>query len=384
MQNAIPVWSAAVALTCALAAPASALAGDSTTVTLDPPGAGTGPNQGTGCFGCTFGINQFGAIAGTYLDSTNVFHGFLRTREGEIITFDAPGADATPNAYNGTWAQNINDDGAITGVSYDAMGAAHGYLRSPDGRFTAFDVPGAINGTWPIYLGGEGEVVGYSLDANLLFHAFLRRANGTFATFVGRGACTSGTPAGCFGSEATYIDANGRIVGNFSDSSANLVQHGLIRGQGGSVITFDAPGAGTGLYQGTGCPGCNFGGNRWGAIAGTYTDSDNVFHGFLRGPEGKFITFEATGAGTGAYQGTGCFSDCPVSLNDKGEIAGSYYDSSYVQHGFLRTPGGAFVTVDPSGSTGTQPEGINNSGVIVGFYVDAVGAYHGFLKTPEE
>jgi hypothetical protein len=386
MKLATVGLSAAVTLIGALAISTSLSAhgAGSNIVTFDPPGAGTGAYQGTGCFGCTFAINQSGAIAGTYLDANNVFHGFLRNPEGEFITFEAPGADTTPNAYNGTLAQSINDRGAIAGLFAGANGVPHGFLRSPDGAYTTFDVPGAVNGAWPIFLNLQGDIVGYTLDANLLFHAFLRRHDGTFVTFVGPGSCASGTPAGCFGSAATYIDLFGGIVGGFEDSSGNFVAHGLIRSPEGRLTTFDAPGAGTGLYQGTGCPGCNFGGNRWGAIAGTYTDANNVFHGFLRGPEGKFITFEVTGAGTGSYQGTGCFSDCPVGLNDQGEITGSYWDSNNVQHGFLRTPDGASVTVDPPGSAGTQPESINNSGAIVGYYLDASNVYHGFLRTKEE
>jgi hypothetical protein len=376
--------SAALTLLGAFAVPASLSAHEegSNITTFDAPGAGTGAYQGTGCFGCTFGVNQSGAIAGTYLDANNVFHGFLRNPEGEFITFEAPGADTTPNAYNGTLAQNVNDEGAIAGFYYDVSGTAHGFLRNPEGALTTFDVPGAVYGTWPIYLNLKGDIVGYSLDANLLFHAFLRRANGTFATFVGPGSCTSGTPAGCYGSAATYIDLFGRIVGGFEDG--NLVQHGFIRSPDGKLTTFDVPGAGMGLYQGTGCPGCNFGGNRWGAIAGSYKDANYAIHGFLRGPEGKFITFDAIGAGTGSYQGTGCYSDCPVSLNDRGEIAGSYVDSNNVQHGFLRTPDGASVTVDPPGSTVTQPESINNSGAIVGYYRDASNVFHGFLRTQAE
>jgi hypothetical protein len=356
-------------------------------ITFEAPGAGTGANQGTGCFGCTFGLNQRGAIAGTYLDANNVYHGFVRSpegrsSEGKFTTFEAPGADTTPGSYNGTTAQSINDWGEITGYYADATGVAHGFVRSPWGAFTTFDVPGAANGSFPVFINLEGAVVGYSWDANLLFHAFLRRPDGTFAVFVGPESCTSGTPAGCYGSEATYVDLVGRSVGNFEDNSGNFVGHGLLRSSGGKLTTFDAPGAGTGLYQGTGCPGCNLGVNHWGAIAGTYTDANNVFHGFLRSSEGKFTTFEAPGADTtpGSYNGTGCFSDCPVGLNDWGVITGSYWDSNNVQHGFLRTPDGSFVTVDPPGSAGTQPESINDSGAITGYYLDANNVYHGFLR----
>ncbi|MGB8477616.1 MAG: hypothetical protein WCE63_02095 [Acidobacteriaceae bacterium] len=121
----------------------------------------------------------------------------------------------------------------------------------------------------------------------------------------------------------------------------------------------------------------------WGAgqaIAGIYSDSNNVTHGFLRSPEGEFTTFDAPGAGTGYYQGTGCFSDCPVSLNDWGVITGVYVDANYVEHGYLRTRDGKIVTIDPNGSQGTLPNGINNGGAITGYYLDANGVYHGFLR----
>jgi hypothetical protein len=343
-------------------------------VVFDAPGAGTGLIQGTGCFGCTFGINQSGAIVGTYSDANNVFHAFLRHPNGSFATFDAPGAD------NGTQAQSINDLGAIAGTYTDATGVAHGFLRDPFGRFTTFEVPGAVNGMSVIYLSLDGNIAGFALDVNLEFHAYLRRPDGTFAVFAGPNACTTGTSAGCFGSEATYVDFFGTSVGNFMDSSANLVSHGLIRGPFGARTTFDAPGAGTGLGQGTGCPGCNLGVDLWGTIAGTYTDANYVFHGFVRSPDGRFTTFDATGAGSAASQGTGCPSDCPVGLNNFGVITGSYFDVNGTQHGYVRSARGTFTTLDPTNTIITQPEAINDSGTIVGYFLDGNLVLHGFIK----
>ena len=118
---------------------------------------------------------------------------------------------------------------------------------------------------------------------------------------------------------------------------------------------FDVPGAGSGSYQGTGCPGCVLGLNQKGSIAGIYSDVNSVNHGFLRSPDGKFTTFDAPGAGTDSYEGTGCFSDCPVSLNDWGQITGIYIDTNFVYHGYLWSPQGNIVTVDPSGTIFTFP-----------------------------
>lgn len=341
-------------------------------ITFDAPGAGVGAFQGTGCFGCTFAINEQGAIAGTYSDANNVSHGFVRSRAGTFITINYPGAAQTV-------AQSINDVGEITGFYIDAAGNQHGFVRSAHGLFTTFDAPDGENGTEPLFINLEGAVVGYALDTNLLFHAFLRRADGTIVDFLGPRSCTSGISAGCYGSEATYVDLFGASVGNFEDNTANLVSHGLLRSPGGQLARFDVPGAGTGLYQGTGCPGCNMGVNYLGTIAGTYTDGSNVFHGFVRNVIGQFTTFDAPGAGAGLYQGTGCYSDCPVSINDLETVTGSYIDSNSVQHGYVRNPNGSFVTIDPPGSIDTQPERINDSGLIVGYYLDGNFVSHGFL-----
>jgi len=360
-------------------------------ISFEAPGAGTafnqatGVGQGTGCFvvtACHFTINQWGAIVGTYLDANNVYHGFLRSPQGQYATIDAPCADTTPQSYNGTVVESINDLGEITGFCIDAAGDTHGFVRSPQGTITEFDAVEPAVETVPLFINLEGATVGFVYDeTSNLFRAFLRYPNGTLAVFVGPGSCPLGfneTPNPCYGNEAAYVSLFGASIGNFEDS--NLVGHGMIRSPDGSFTTYDAPGAGTGIYQGTGCPGCTPGSNLFGAIASEYIDSNNVFHGFLRDPNGKFITFEVTGAGAAAYQGTGCGADCPMSLNDSGAITGSYSDSNYVQHGFLRTPEGAFVTFDPSGSAGTQPESINDSGAITGFYVDAKGVFHGFLR----
>ena len=172
-------------------------------------------------------------------------------------------------------------------------------------------------------------------------------------------------------------------MGGFEDNSGNFVDHGLIRRPDGTLTTFDVPGAGTGSYQGSGCPGCARGLNQLGVIAGTYIDANSVQHGFLRSPDGKFTTFDAPGAGTGSYEGTGCPSDCPTSLNDWGAITGIYIDTNFVYHGYLRSPEGKIVTVDPVGSIFTFSDGINDLGSITGYYVDANDVYHGFLRIPD-
>ena len=194
-------------------------------IAFDAPGA----DRTTGSFNGTFasGINNWGAITGSYVDANDVYHGFLRSPGGSFTTFEAPGADTTPGSFNGTVPNSINDLGAITGEYFDATGFGHGFLRSPDGKFTTFDVPGVGGfGSTPIAMNLEGAIVGYYTDSNSSFHAFLRSPDGKFTTWIGPDACTGNGSEGCFGSGASNINAFGRIAGGFEDNSGNFVHHG--------------------------------------------------------------------------------------------------------------------------------------------------------------
>src|SRR2546430_12620251 len=83
---ALPLWL------CTLAA-----AQAPTFVSFDAPDAGLGQALGTH----PLKINRNGVIAGWYLDSHVVTHGFVRLANGQITEFDAPGASFThPNDIN--------------------------------------------------------------------------------------------------------------------------------------------------------------------------------------------------------------------------------------------------------------------------------------------
>ena len=111
-----------------------------TITTLDAPGAGTGPFQGT----YALDINASGTIIGFSRDANNIRHGFSRSRDGTFTMFDAPGAGTAPG--QGTRAYSVNPSGAITGYFTDSANTAHGYVRSSEGVITVFDAPGAGHG----------------------------------------------------------------------------------------------------------------------------------------------------------------------------------------------------------------------------------------------
>ena len=82
-----------------------------------------------------------------------------------------------------------------------------------------------------------------------------------------------------------------------------------------TITTFDAPGAGTGAFQGT-YPLQHR--PVWDDHR-THHDASNVRHGFIRSQQGSYTIFDAPGAGTAAGQGTWAYAS-----NPKGEITGFF------------------------------------------------------------
>ena len=241
-------------------------AADGTVTTFSAPDAGTGPYpQGT-FPQAMVSINPAGVITGWYVDSSYVFHGFVRGVEGTITEFDPAGSTFTQPIA-------INPAGTITGSYADAMGAFHAFVRAPNGAITSFDVPGAVGGTFPSEILPDGATEGNWVDAASVNHGFVGLP-GAITTFDIAGA---GTDAGQ-GTLAGANNTSGTITGFYVDT--NNASHAFVRAKQGGILTFDAPGAGTGAFQGT----VPFGITPSGAITGFYIDASNVRHGFLRTP----------------------------------------------------------------------------------------------------
>lgn len=224
---------------------------DGTITPFDVTGAGTGPGQRT----VPNSINPAGVITGDYIDAGGLAHGFARFPYGAISTFDAPGAGIPSGppcspliiASTGTQGAGINPAGAIAGQYVDTGGVFHGLLRSPDGAITTFDAPGAGTGTGQgtfVTFGSgitpAGEIAGGYSDANCVFHAFVRAKDGTFITF---------DPPGSVFTDSSGINPEGTVTSFYID--AGSVLHGYVRAKDGTFTLFDVTGAGTEPFEGT-------------------------------------------------------------------------------------------------------------------------------------
>jgi hypothetical protein len=357
-------------------------------ITFDAPGAGKGPGPTSPpCFGACPGTvavnaNAEGAVVGYYVDDSNLFHGFVRCPDGHIETFDAPGAGSIPGSGQGTVAYSINAEGAIAGQFQDEKYRYHGFLRSPRGKFTTFDIPGVSGANLgPIgsaNINDEGEIAGFYVDGNNVNHGFLRRPNGKIETFDVPQASTLSNfaPQGTVVALESGLNDEGAITGWYFDSAQAV--HGYVRNPDGTFTLFDSLDGGTGAFQGT------YGGsiNDEGVITGGILNANYVSEGFIRFPNGKMETFQAPGAAAG--QGT-----FGVGINAFGVITAYYTDSAGVTHGSVRCPDGKITTFDVQGAgtnpnQGTTPQGINRKGAIPGYYTDANNVNHAFLRLAQE
>ncbi len=294
--------------------------------------------------GATYGIfgaqiNSSGTVAGTYYDNLlpvaslslegTMTRGFLRDSSGNVLTFDAPGAISTA-------ARGINATGTVAGAYLDAQAGEHGFLRSPQGTFTSFDVPTVQHGTGVKSINGAGTVVGAYVDAQFDTHGYVRDPLGNFTIFDAPGHPYETVPMS--------INDSGVVAGFYGN--LNQPFHGFVRDVLGNITTFDVAGGVNGTMI------LSINGSR--AVAGTFTDANFVKHGFVRDSYGTITTFDAPGARYGTVA---------QSVDNYGAVGGYFSDSNGVPHGFVRDEYGNFTVLSDIAKS------VNDSGATTGYEV---------------
>jgi uncharacterized membrane protein len=189
-----------------------------TYVQLDVPGAIGGTSVS--------GINSTGQVAGTFFGPSGGQAFFWDpANPGEYVTFTVPGSA-------GTNAAGVNDGGEITG-SYGDSAGSHGYVRTKDGTITTFDFGGTSRATSPVAINTKGQVAGSESDEGV-GAGFLRTPLGHLIQF---GSESHGGP------QPEAISDTGAIVGfEFSEGGGNVA---FVRDAAGNYTFLAVPFANT-------------------------------------------------------------------------------------------------------------------------------------------
>lgn len=163
------------------------------------------------------------------------------------------------------------------------------------------------------------------------------------------------------------INQQGEIVGTAGKGVAFHGGSGFMRRTDGSFVTIDAaiPGVSIKMTSARAI-------NNIGEIAGFYKDTSNFNHGFLRGTDGSFTIVDFPGAIFRPFEDeSGVFAETgALAIDPQGEIVGNYLGingDAIKTHGFLLRHG-KYTSIDYPGAVLTFVRGINPAGDIVGRY----------------
>ena len=244
-----------------------------------PPSAskGAAPSGGSG-FGSgteAISIDDAGDVAGNYTDPNCVRHGFVRTANGVITPFDAPGAGTGAGMIQGTGGFSINASAVVAGTYADANAVVHGFLRATNGTIASLDAPGAgtgmFQGTVGFGINTAGEITGTYLDASSVGHGYVLTPS-----TVGYGAVYKLTHRGSgWTINPVYTFSN-------ASNGANP-EAGVIVGPNGSLY-------GTTIYGGTSGSGTvfNLRPSATACVAVLCPWQETVLYSFLNGGDGAY------------------------------------------------------------------------------------------------
>ena len=251
----------------------------------------------------SFAINDAGAIAGDYVDSSSVQHGMILAGK-KLTTVDHKGCVTSGGFSSGAIAfYGINNKGAAAGWCANTQSGLDIAFVWANNKFTAVKFPKALS-TQAEGINDNGDVVGLYVDSTGTQHGYVKK-----------------------GSKYTSIDVKG-------DTSTEA-----------------------------------WGINNSGQIAVFAINSAGGYDSFVY--NGKtFKKVSDPNAGT-----TGTIARI---VNNKGDVAGAYFDSNNFEVGFLRHAGKYYDVKDPKANNNTRPDGLNTKLVIVGRYTPSDGSNVGF------
>ncbi len=256
---------------------------------------------------------------------------------------------------------------AVPGVDFLELTASSdfgdyaGYTKSTDGEkevgftlingvFTTYNFPGSQK-THFYALGNNGVAAGHYKGNDGLYHGVVLDENGELKQYDFPGAAQ------------TFIygisDETGALSGNAVDEA------GVSRAFSGD-LSFMFPGA-VATYG-------DFV-NAAGVIVGSYKDADGMFHGFMRNPDGSFITIDVPETPNLEF----LFVN---TITDVGVVGFRAKAANDILRSYILLPSGILHEVRLPGSVITVVRNVNQDGSIIGYYDTADGRRLGFVGIP--
>jgi hypothetical protein len=274
-------------------------------------------------------------------------------------------------------------DSQITGINTAGVFTGQAIFRSGSSSITKNFVESSRVGSKPVYftipfaaepltavtagIDNSGEIVGDYADTNGVFHGFIRSPKGVFTKFNVAGAGTAPHE----GTEIAGISPQGIIVGSFI--GARKFATGFI--DNGTVKRYREPGAGTGAGDGTSVDFFP----RSGEFGGLFIDNHGAAKGWYS-LDGKVHVLSDPASGPAVDNtGTQLFG-----IGATGRLYGVEAPGKGSAESFTYKGGLFRVLRDPRQAkgpkSGTLILTVNSAGTIAGFYVyDAAGQRRAFI-----
>ena len=259
-----------------------------------------------------------------------------------------------------TWLYGINNEGMMIGGFSDSSGNEKAFMTVGN-TYARIDNPDAAGDTWVYGINDSGHVLAYYEKGYFL-------KTGNRYEYL---ADYQGMPTDYMG-----INNDGLLAGYFETSAG--VYRGFLK-DGNDFTEIVHPDASSAACEdlewqcGTFLTGINNSGH----AAGYFTDSNGVYHGFVKDGD-SYIPIEHPNS-----RPNNLINVYVNGINDSGHAVGHFWGSDGYARGFVFIKdGNRFIEITHQDAVrdgyGTYVYGINDSGQIVGWFDDGL-RYQGFL-----
>jgi hypothetical protein len=273
------------------------------------------------------------------------------------LTFTFSDVHANKSALE-TDTYGVNNTGVIVGDYVDSKSVQHGMILAGTKLTTvnnaACEVASGTGGIAFYGVNNVGGAAGWCISAKTAKDIAFVYAGGKF---------TAVNFPKSSGTQATGINDKGDVVGLYLDSLG--ASHGFLK-VGTKYTSIDVKAHTNTVAWGI---------NNAGQITVYATNSSGVFDSYLKTGT-VFKKINNPNAGTGAGQGTIVHTPSPTT---KGDIDGTYYDTTGTEKGWLLHAGKYYDVVDPGGVS--RADGLNSKLEIVGRYGTGSFGGTGFKAT---